>query len=242
MIKSCLLIVIAVIVAAVFVWKGLQTETQPAAASGEISKSARAELDLLKRQFQTTDDYQKRLAGQRLKEGDLTARITVAQAEQQELEARIPRITEAQARAWYDANKETLRIPPVFHAAHVFLTRHERTKPDRQAEIRAIHQQIVSDQIAFTTAAAKYSEDERTKKLQGDLGWFTRERMPADFIQAVETLKPGQISAPFLTGLGWHIVQLIEKRPSRHPTFEESKAEIHAMLDLKAREAALAQP
>lgn len=244
--KGCFEIIflplIAIIVAAVFVWKGLQARPQASSTTIPISKEARAEFETHRRQFQTDQDYQKRLAGQRLTEAELKQRIAAEQAAQRELETRMPRITEAQARAWYDAHKESLRIPPAFHAAHVFLTRHEKTKPDREAEIRAIHRRITTQDITFAAAAAQFSEDQRTKTLQGDLGWFTRERMPADFIRVVESLKPDQISQPFLTGLGWHIVRLIETRPSRLPAFEESKAEILAMLDLKAREAALARP
>jgi len=142
-------------------------------------------------------------------------------------------------RRWYNSNREKLRIPPIWHAAHVFLTRHDAAKPDREAEIRAIHGQITSGALTFEQAAARFSEDERTKALAGDLGWFSAERMPADLIAAVRDLRPGVLSEPVLTGLGWHIFRVIESRPSRLPEFEEVKAEIHALLDLQAREAVL---
>jgi peptidyl-prolyl cis-trans isomerase C len=58
--------------------------------------------------------------------------------------------------------------------------------------------------------------------------------MPADFIAAVQELQPGETSPPVLTRLGWHLIHLIERRPSRLPTLKESRAEIQAALESKA--------
>lgn len=242
MIKSCLLVVVAIIVAAVLVWKALHVSPVAAPEDAAITPALKAEFEKHRRQFQTEEDYRARLAGQHLDETALKARIAAAQAKEQALEKRLPRISEAEARAWYDAHKESLRIPPAFHAAHVFLTRHEKAKPDREAEMRAIHQRLAAGGITFAAAAAQFSEDERTKTLQGDLGWFTAARMQADFMSQIDKMRPGELSRPFLTGLGWHVVKMIETRPSRLPTFEEAMPEIVAALEWKAREAALVQP
>jgi peptidyl-prolyl cis-trans isomerase C len=55
--------------------------------------------------------------------------------------------------------------------------------------------------------------------------------MPPDFIAAVQALQPGQTSAPVLTRLGWHVIHLMERRPSRLPAYEEARAEILAALE-----------
>ena len=245
--KGCLEIIfvpiVAIIVASVLVWKGMPADPRPKTDSGAVfSEEANAEFEMMKRQFQTPEDYQKRLTGQQITEDEMKQRIATAVAEQQRLEKEVRQISNEEARAWYDVNKESMRIPPAFHAAHVFLTRHEKSKSDREREIRALHRRISSGQITFAAAAAQFSEDSRTKSLQGDLGWFTRDRMPAEFIAAVEGLKVGRLSEPVLTPLGWHIIRLIETRPSRLPTFEEAKAEITAALDLATRTAKLGHP
>lgn len=240
--KGCLEIIfvplLAIAVAGVLVWKGMQADPIPRTDSGAVfSEEAKAEFEMMKRQFQTPEDYQKRLAGQQITEGDMKQRIAAALDEQRRLESALRHITDEEARAWYDANKESMRIPPAFHAAHVFLTRHEKSKPDREVEIRSLHRQLKAGQITFAAAAAKYSEDSRTKSLQGDLGWFTRDRMPAEFVAVVERMTAGQLSEPVPTALGWHIIRLIETRPSRIPSFEEARAEILAALELAARTA-----
>ena len=233
--ESIFIVLLGCAAAGYILWHAFQNPEPVLAPAPDVQR----ELDLLKRQFQMPEIYRERLAGQQISETQLSQRIATALAEQNRLESRIPAVDEAAVRRWYNSNREKLRIPPIWHAAHVFLTRHDAAKPDREAEIRAIHGQITSGALTFEQAAARFSEDERTKALAGDLGWFSAERMPADLIAAVRDLRPGVLSEPVLTGLGWHIFRVIETRPSRLPEFEEVKAEIHALLDLQAREAVL---
>ncbi|MBK8039445.1 MAG: peptidylprolyl isomerase [Verrucomicrobiaceae bacterium] len=243
--KGCLEVIVVLLLgaglAAWIVWDALHLPEPPHttvnAASADPA-AVKAELAMLKRQFQTPADYQQRLAGQGLTEAALQNRIATALSRQQEVETtNQPNVTEKEVRAWFDAHRESLRIPETFHAVHIFLTRHEKSKPDRETEIRFIQRQILNGSLNFREAAAKFSEDDRTKKLAGDLGWFSADRMPPDFIAAVKALKPGQTSSPVLTELGWHLIQLMERRPSRLPTFEEARTEIQATLETKARQA-----
>ena len=240
--KGCLEVIVVLLlgagVAAWLVWDALQMteplKTTTIAASADPA-AVKVELAMLKRQFQTLADYQQRLAGQGLTEAALQNRIAAALSRQQEVEtSNQPTVTEKEVRTWFDAHRESLRIPETFHAAHVFLTRHEKTKPDREPEIRRIQRQLLDGSLTFREAAAKCSEDDRTKSLAGDLGWFSADRMPADFIAAVQKLQPGETSPPVLTRLGWHLIHLIERRPSRLPTLKESRAEIQAALESKA--------
>lgn len=240
--KGCLealcILLLGAGVAAWLVWDALREPVLPLsdiAAATVDPAQVKAELAMLKRQFQTPEDYQQRLAAQHLTEAALYNRIAEALAKQQQLERKRPKVSESEARAWFDAHRESLRIPATFHAAHVFLTRHEKSKPDREAEIRAIHHQLQRGSLTFREAAARFSEDDRTKALAGDLGWFSANRMPPDFIATVQKLQPGQTSAPVLTRLGWHVIHLIEHRPSRLPTWEEARAEVMAALDAQAR-------
>lgn len=206
---------------------------------GDIQAEARRETALLRRQFTDEADYERRLAGQHQTQETLGQAVRDAQLDEAWIAAKIDAWPQQDARAWYDAHKETLRIPQAHHAGHIFLTRHDATKPDREAEIRKIHRQLISKARTFATLAKEHSEDDRTKTLGGDLGWFTRQRMPADFVSAVEKLDVGAVGEPVLTALGWHIIRVYERRPSRLPTFEECRHEIATSLEAKGRETAL---
>lgn len=63
----------------------------------------------------------------------------------------------------------------------------------------------------FAKVATVSSEDE-SRNRGGDLGWISEGATLPQFESVVKSLKPGEISAPFQTPLGWHIVQLVEVR------------------------------
>lgn len=204
---------------------------------------ARREGDFMRRQFADASEFPRRLADQQPTQKELEATIIEAQLDEawicEKIAPRLSAVTTAEAEAWYDRHKESLRIPAAYHAAHIFLTRHDRTKPDREAEIREIHRKLMAKDKTFAALAAAHSDDDRTKSIGGDLGWFTRERMPSDFISALEKLRVGEFSDPVLTKLGWHVIVVRERRESRLPVFEEVKDEVLAMLTTQRREEAV---
>jgi peptidyl-prolyl cis-trans isomerase SurA len=64
----------------------------------------------------------------------------------------------------------------------------------------------------FSELARADSDDKGSAEKGGDLGWVKPGDVDPDFEQAVEALKPGEISMPFKTQFGWHIAQLLEVR------------------------------
>jgi len=137
--------------------------------------------------------------------------------------------SEGEVAQWYTAHRDQLSVPAAYHAAHLFLSSHERDKPDRSAEIQQLAAGLANG-ADWSELVSERSEDERTRHRNGDLGWFTANRMPADFMAAVKPLRPGQVSAPIQTALGWHIIKLIAVKPARVPELAEVRAEIEAML------------
>lgn len=64
----------------------------------------------------------------------------------------------------------------------------------------------------FSTLATLYSEDPGSATKGGELGFFPRGRMVAEFEAAAFALKPGEVSPVIETQYGFHIIQLIERR------------------------------
>jgi hypothetical protein len=209
--------------------------------SGTVATQAAAkrESEWMQRQFADAAEFPRRLAAQQLTPKSLAAQTHEAQLDEAWLQERMPQITQQEVRAWYEKFKDTLRIPQAHHAAHIFLTRHDKTKPDREAEIRGIQRQLLNKEKTFAQLAKEHSDDDRSRALGGDLGWFTQERMPEDFIAAVEKLTIGQVSEPVQTQLGWHLIIVYERRASRVPALAEVKEEITALLTSKRREEAV---
>jgi hypothetical protein len=209
----------------------------------DVESDTAQEFDGWRRQFQPDGEITLRLGWQAMTESEIEHHIHEALADQAWLESQLQSllkpVSETEARQWFTAHVDELRISPRFHAAQIYLTAHDPSKPDRTAEIEALAGKLAAGSATFAQIAGQYSEDDRTKSRGGDLGWFGPQRMPADFIAVVTKMSVGQTSPPFKTALGWHIVRLDEMRPSRLPVFEEVRGEIEALLNSLHRENAL---
>lgn len=95
-----------------------------------------------------------------------------------------------------------------YEARHILVKTSELVSSE-QAEkaIAAIRQRVVNGED-FATAAKESSEDEATAKLGGELGWFAGTAYGSRVAAAVQDMKPGDLSEPFQTELGWHILKL----------------------------------
>lgn len=68
----------------------------------------------------------------------------------------------------------------------------------------------------FGTLAKKYSDEPSAQTTGGNLGWASRGKMVPEFEAMGFKLKPGEISMPFETQFGFHIMQLIERRGNEY--------------------------
>ncbi|MDB5360469.1 MAG: peptidylprolyl isomerase [Rhodospirillales bacterium] len=61
----------------------------------------------------------------------------------------------------------------------------------------------------------------------GDLGYFTKDAMPAEFGDAAFALKKGQYTkTPVKTQFGWHVIKVEDRRPATPPSFDETKEKL----------------
>lgn len=68
----------------------------------------------------------------------------------------------------------------------------------------------------FGDLAKKYSDDPSVTQNGGEMGWSARGRMVPEFEAMAFKLKPGEISMPFKSAFGIHIMQLIERRGNEY--------------------------
>jgi len=73
----------------------------------------------------------------------------------------------------------------------------------------------------FAVLAKSHSEDTASAINGGDLGWVNPGTMVPEFEEQMTQLQPGEISEPFQTQYGWHIVQVLERRD--HDNSEDLK-------------------
>ena len=103
------------------------------------------------------------------------------------------------------------------HVRHI-LVRLQTSAEDEQKIVKKL-EHIREEALAgesFAELAKKYSEDETTKDEGGDLGWLPIEMLQIEqFKNLAYALKAGEISEPFKTPFGYHLVKLVEKKPAR---------------------------
>ncbi len=75
--------------------------------------------------------------------------------------------------------------------------------------------------ISFQSAAREASDDLQSSTRGGSLGWLDVAEMPEDFKMAIDTLETGEISKPFKTQYGYHLVQLRNRRSARALTLDQ---------------------
>lgn len=195
-------------------------------------------------QFSDEESYQRELRFQKLTPAELRAHLEDHLRQIAYAEAAIAdgiEVTESEARQWFSKNKSTLELPDRIRVRHIFLSTVEEDTPERESLIRELYRRCTSEEASFENLAARFSEDPRSKDKGGDLGWFSRNRMPADFAETVFALESGDLSAPFRTRLGWHIAEVTGRKPARECAFEEVREEILHLLEARKREIAVTQ-
>lgn len=115
-------------------------------------------------------------------------------------------------------------------ASHILVKVGGSGSPDDQrqalARAEAIEQQL-KDGKDFAELARSDSDDLGSKKQGGDLGWLEKGATEEAFEDALFALAAkGDVSAPVLTGEGYHIIKLTDIRPGHTRTFEEVKPEL----------------
>ncbi len=138
--------------------------------------------------------------------------------------------SDAELQTYYE--KYVAELPAKeFHVAHILVA----TEALAQVLITAL--QGGAD---FAKLARERSADD-SKVKGGDIGWISPGKLPADFTAAVERLQPGHFtSRPVQTIYGWHVIKVLEARPSAAPPIDQVKAQLTTDLQRQRYEKFLA--
>ena len=80
-----------------------------------------------------------------------------------------------------------------------------------KAKIESLYARILHG-ASFEAIARKQSDDPASQNNGGDMGWFSANAYGADFARHIAALHDGQLSQPFLTDSGWHLIQRLGER------------------------------
>jgi peptidyl-prolyl cis-trans isomerase SurA len=118
------------------------------------------------------------------------------------------------------------------HARHILIrTSADISDEDARQTLIELKQRI-KDGEEFADLANEYSDDPGSKIQGGDLGWASPGTFVPEFERAMDSLTAGQISEPFKSQFGWHILQVLERREH---DLGKTMLEAKAMQSIRAR-------
>jgi peptidyl-prolyl cis-trans isomerase SurA len=99
------------------------------------------------------------------------------------------------------------------HARHILIKPNElQDDATVQQKLVTIRDRIVNKGENFMAVASVVSEDPGSATEGGDLGWAGPGTYVPEFEKQLAQLQPDEISQPFRTQFGWHIIQLLGRR------------------------------
>ena len=86
-----------------------------------------------------------------------------------------------------------------------------RTELDSEIKIKEIRAEIING-ASFSDLAAEFSDDPGSKQEGGNLGWAGEGLYAPEFEEAIKKANLNEITEPFLTEFGWHILEVLGTR------------------------------
>jgi peptidyl-prolyl cis-trans isomerase D len=145
----------------------------------------------------------------------------------------VPKVTDAQVQAYYNAHLADYEVKDQVKARHILISVPEGADAKTDAAAKAKAQGIL-DQLHhgadFAALAKANSDDPGSKDNGGELGFFQRGKMVPAFENAAFALQPGQISGLVKTSFGYHIIQVEEKQTAHTKPLAEVQSTILPVL------------
>ena len=182
----------------------------------------RAIEDIARRNNMTLDALKQALAAdgitfEQFRE-QIRREMTIARLHDREMEGRVM-VSDAEVDHFLANNPDVMRRIEAeagnvtqTHVRHILARTNQTTNDEAaKAKLLALRERIVNG-VDFAELAKANSDDGSAFK-GGDLGWINPGDTVPQFEEAMNRLAPGEISQPVKTPFGWHLIQVLERRP-----------------------------
>lgn len=150
--------------------------------------------------------------------------------------------SEDEIKAFYEASKDSLTVPAEYQLAQLFVSVAEgadaaaaAAAQRKAADLAARVQKAPAD---FARVAREASEHKESAAKGGELGWVPEPQLLPEIRAVVTRMNKGDVSAPIRSASGWHVVRLIDRKPSSVRALADVRDQLAASLRLrKAQEA-----
>jgi peptidyl-prolyl cis-trans isomerase SurA len=122
-----------------------------------------------------------------------------------------------------------------YNARHIMVEVNELVTPKLAMDRIIDLKRQLEEGADFAELAKENSDDATSANLGGDMGWFPPDAYGERVAQTLQALQPGQISEPFQSLNGWHIIQLLDTRETDR-TQEAIRAEARDKIRMQRAE------
>jgi peptidyl-prolyl cis-trans isomerase C len=207
------------------------------------------EMAALRKPYKSDEEFEKALGARNITMDDLKDSMKVDINARQLLNDQIKgkiTIADTDVKQYYEDNKKKFLRPEAFRTRHILAAifppdmlkstpvaelQNKREELTKKAEERidAIIKEL-KEGANFEELAKTKSDDEASRENGGDLDVIYKGIFDPSFDEAVSKLNPGEITGKVETRFGFHVIKLIEKRPSEQAPFDELEAAIQKHL------------
>ena len=137
-----------------------------------------------------------------------------------------------EARQMYDRTKALIGEKGLVHPAHILLRLSTQATKQQQEKVRQRIDSVYRALKAgadFAALAKQVSDDKSSAVRGGELPWIAPSQTLKEFEDVAYSLAPGQLSEPFLSPVGYHIILMKERKQLE--SFDSLKQTIVAQLE-----------
>jgi len=216
------------------------------------NKLIEKELESLRSAYSSEKEFDNALKARNINLEDIKKSMQIDLNARKLLNAQIKgkiNVSNEDVKKYYEENKSKFQRPEAYHARHILAAyfppealRNQTIKElQKNKEFFARIAEEKIDKIIkelkkgadFKELAKIQSDDESSRETGGDLDYIYKGIFDASFDKAAGKLQPGEISGKIRTRFGFHVIQLIEKKPPELATFDEMKPGIQKYLFLE---------
>lgn len=196
----------------------------------DFKKSVDEEYEIIKKRFKSEQEFKNYLADMGLTENDIknNLRKNFILQEFVNLQSEKVKVTDKEVEEFYNQNKEKFKQKEEVRASHIIILTNDKGEKKAEETINKIYNEIKGG-LDFAEAAKKYSEDGSAQQ-GGDLGYFSRGKMVQEFEEVAFRLNKNEISKPFKSRFGYHILKITDKKSEKQLSFEEVKENIKNLI------------
>jgi parvulin-like peptidyl-prolyl isomerase len=133
--------------------------------------------------------------------------------------------SDAELQAAYNSNQQQFTVPRQVHLAQIFIAVPADASPAgktaAEKKARTLRLQLLKPKAEFAAIARTQSDDKVTAANGGDAGWLREDQMLPPVREAADSLKDNAVSEPIRTQDGWHIIKVLDTKPSQVASLQD---------------------